>query len=210
MITSQIERAFARSDKLDIGFLYGGYPLDEFSTPLMHIDEHVDIMHLSKIPEGIRSFRLPGHHYDMCGFKTSDDVYFVADSVGSIDTINNHHILLIYDVLGYKKSLEYLDTLNGKIVVPSHSEPTKEISKLVDVSRTKMNEIINTILSIVNEPTTLEEIVKKMCDYFNITLSYNKYLLITSTTRSYLAYLGHKGMIITKIQDNKLYYQLKK
>lgn len=209
MVTTQIERAFARSDKLDIGFLYGGYPLEEFQTPLMTIDEHVDIAHLSQIPEGIRSFRLPGHHYDMVGFKTDDDVYFIADSVGSLDTIKNHHILLVYDVEGYFNSLEYLKTLDGYQIVPSHGDVTNKISELVVEVRNKMDEIIDNILEIVKEPKTLEDIVSSLCKHYDITLSYNKYLIITTTIRSYLAYLGRNKKTETLFIDNKLYYKVK-
>lgn len=206
MVTTQIERAFARSDKLDIGFLYGGYPLEEFKTDLMHIDEHVDISHLSEIPEGIRSFRLPGHHYDMVGFKTSDNVYFIADSVGSLDTVLNHHILLVYDVEGYFNTLDYLEELDGLYVVPSHGSITKNISSVVKVVRSKMHEIIDLIIEFLSSPTTLEDLVKMIFDYYKIDISYNKYLIITSTIRSYLAYLGKNGKTTTMFIKNKLYY----
>lgn len=209
MITSQIERAFARDDKLDIGFLYGGYPLDVFDTPLMHIDEQKDILHLSKLPEGIESFRLPGHHYDMVGFKTSDNVYFVADSIGNKDTIYSQHILLIYDVEGYLESLHKLEGLNGEIVVPSHSEVTTNIVPLCKINEQKISEIINVIIQLVSKPSTLESIVKGIFDHYKIRISYNKFLLITSTIRSYLAYLCHKGIIETKFEDNYLYYYKK-
>ncbi len=206
MITSQIERAFARDDKLDIGFLYGGYPLDCFDTPLMHIDEQKDILHLSKLPNGITSFRLKGHHYDMVGYKTSDDVYFVADAIGNKDTIYKEHILLIYDVQGYLDSLHMINSLNGNFIVPSHSEPTKNITELVKTNVAKINEIIDLILRLLETPRTLENLVKSIFDYYKIRISYNKLLLITSTVRSYLAYLYRLKLISTKFEDNYLYY----
>ena len=54
LIASKIERAFFRDSKLDIGFLYGGYPLDEYDNRLMHIDDNKEIMALDQIPEGKR------------------------------------------------------------------------------------------------------------------------------------------------------------
>ncbi len=206
MITSQIERAFARDDKLDIGFLYGGYPLDQFDTPLMHIDEQKDILHLSKLPSGIESFRLPGHHYDMVGYKTSDGVYFVADAIGNKDTIYKEHILLIYDVDGYLNSLHKIEGLDGEIVVPSHSEVTRNILPLCKINEQKIEEIINVILNILDVQKTCEQIVKEVFDHYQIKISYNKFLLITSTIRSYLAYLFNKGIIETKFENNYLYY----
>lgn len=209
MITSQIERAFARDDKLDIGFLYGGYPLEAFETPLMHIDEQKDILHLSKLPEGITSFRLPGHHYDMVGFKTSDDVYFVADSIGNKDTIYKEHILLIYDVKGYLDSLHLINGFNGNYIVPSHSEVTTNITDLVNINVRQINEIIDLILTNLKTPLTLENLVKNIFDYYKMHITFNKFLLVTSTIRSYLAYLYKENLVETKFIDNYLYYYKK-
>ena len=209
MITSQIERAFARDDKLDIGFLYGGYPLKTFDTPLMHIDEQKDILHLSKLPKGISSFRLPGHHYDMVGFKTDDDVYFVADAIGNKDTIYSEHILLIYDVEGYLNSLHMINGFNGNYIVPSHSEVTKNITNLVNINIEQINNIISLILEILSIPRTLETLVKNIFDYYKMHITFNKFLLVTSTIRSYLAYLYKQNKIETKFDDNYLYYYKK-
>jgi len=209
MITSQIERAFARDDKLDIGFLYGGYPLECFDTPLMHIDEQKDILHLSKLPEGITSFRLKGHHYDMVGFKTSDNVYFVADAIGNKDTIYSQHILLIYDVKGYLESLHMINGFNGNFIVPSHSEVTKNISTLVGINVAQINAIIDLILLNLKTPMTLENLVKNIFDYYKMHITYNKFLLVTSTIRSYLAYLYNEKLIETRFENNYLYYYKK-
>ncbi len=206
MITSQIERAFARDDKLDIGFLYGGYPLDCFDTPLMHIDEQKDILHLSKLPKQIRSFRLKGHHYDMVGFKTDDDCYFVGDAIGNKNTIYKEHILLIHDVQGYLNSLSYINSFNGNYIIPSHSEVTTNITDLVNINIAKIEEICDLILNLLKVPMKLEDLVKNIFDYYKIRISYNKFLLITSTIRSYLAYLYKLKMIDTKFEDNYLYY----
>ena len=82
IIASKVERAFLSDNKLDIGFLYGGYPLDEYDNKLMHTNDQNEILSLSAIPEGLSSINLPGHHYKMIGIKTADDVYFVADTLG--------------------------------------------------------------------------------------------------------------------------------
>ena len=40
------------------------------------------------LPEGFQIIGLPGHSYGMVGFRTPDDVVFLADSLASIDSIN--------------------------------------------------------------------------------------------------------------------------
>lgn len=207
IIASKIERAFFRDSKLDIGFLNGGYPLDEFDNRLMHTDEQHEIESLEAIPRGLRSFKLPGHHYGMIGIKTSDGVHFIADTLGSKELISSEHILLIYDVAGYLKSLEYISRLNG-IIVPSHSEVTTDISDLVHFNQYKIEEIMKVILNILREERTAEEVVSDVFDYYKLRISYNKYLLISSTIKSYLSYLSNQGKIKNNFQQNRLYFSI--
>ena len=206
IIASKVERAFLSDNKLDIGFLYGGYPLDEYDNRLMHTDDQNEILSLSSIPEGLSSINLPGHHYKMIGIKTSDDVYFVADTLGSIDLVGKQRILLIYDVEGYLNSLDYVESLNGNIIVPAHSAVTTNIKDLVTFNRNQIYENINNILSYLNEERTVEDVVAYIFDIYELKISYNKYMLITSTIRSYLSYLSNSGRIKNYFKNNKLVF----
>lgn len=209
LITSKIERAFMRNDKLDIGYLYGGYPLDDFDTPLMHIEEQREIYPLSEIPSGLKSFKLKGHHYDMIGIKTDDDVYFVADTLGSKTLVDTQHILLIYDVSGYLDSLKIVEELDGNIIVPSHSKVTSSIKDLVEFNRNKIYEIMNVIINYLNEEHTAEDVSAYIFSYYNLHISNNRYMLIMATIRSYLSYLYHIDKIEHYFKDNKLYFHAK-
>lgn len=209
IIASKIERAFFRDSKLDIGFLYGGYPLDEFDRELMHIDDQNEIYSLEMLPLELRSFKLPGHHYGMIGIRTKDGVYFIADTLGSNELIDRQHILLIYDVNGYIDSLDYIKSLDGNILVPSHSAVTSNITDLVEFNKRKIYEIMDEILLYLDEYHTLDEIVEHMFRHYNLKISYNKYLLITSTMRSYVAYLANNGKLDKGFNDYKLYFRRK-
>ncbi len=207
LIASKIERAFLRDSKLDIGFLYGGYPLDEYDGALMHIDDNREIYSLDYIPKGLQSFKLPGHHYGMIGIKTSDDVYFVADTLGSKDLIDKQHILLIFDVKGYLSSLDYVENLDGKIVVPSHSDVTVNIKEVVAFNRTKIKEIMDVLLDFLSEEHNCIECTQHIFEHYNLHISYNKYMLILSTVRSYLSYLSNEKKIINYFKDNRLVFK---
>ena len=209
VIASKIERAFFRDAKLDLGFLNGGYPLNEFDTKLMHIDDQKEIYSLEELPRGLRSFKLPGHHYGMIGIRTSDGVNFIADALGSKELIEKQHILLIYDVEGYLNSLDFISSLDGSILVPSHSDVTTSISDLVLINRQKIFEILNVLKDYLNEPHTVEDVVQYIFNYYKLKISYNRYLLITSTMRSYLAYLSNEKEIINYFENNKLYFVIK-
>lgn len=206
MIASKVERGFFRDPKLDIGFLYGGYPLDEYDSKLMHIDENDEIYGLDKIPNGLEYFHLPGHHYGMIGIKTKDDVYFVADTLGSKELVEKQHILLIYDLKGYLKSLDFVETLENKIVVPSHSEVTTNIIPVVEFNKKQINEIINLLLEFLKEEHNCIECTQYIFNYYNLRITYNKYMLILSTIRSYLSYLSNEKIIKNYFKDNKLVF----
>lgn len=209
VIASKIERAFFRDSKLDIGFLNGGYPLDEYDNKLLHIDDQKEIYSLEMLPQSLRSFKLPGHHYGMIGIRTSDGVNFIADTLGSIELVDKQHILLIYDVEGYLKSLDYVESLDGSILVPSHSEVTTSIKDLVSFNRSKIYEIIDVIKEILKEEYTIEDIVSLVFKHYTLRISFNKHLLITSTIRSYVSYLCNKGLVDKYFKDNKLFFRLK-
>ena len=206
MIASKVERGFFRDPKLDIGFLYGGYPLDEYDGKLMHIDMNDEIYALDEIPNGIEWFHLPGHHWGMIGIKTKDDVYFVADTLGSIDLVERAHILLIYDVKGYLDSLNFVESLDGKMVVPSHSEETTNIKPVVEFNRNTMYEIMNVLLDYLHDEHNCTECTSHIFDYYNLRISYNKYMLILSTVRSYLSYLSNNKRIKNYFKDNRLVF----
>lgn len=206
MIASKVERGFFRDPKLDIGFLYGGYPLDEYDGKLMHIDMNDEIYALEELPQGLEWFHLPGHHWGMIGIKTADDVYFVADTLGSIDLVERAHILLIYDVKGYLDSLDFVESLDGNLVVPSHSEATTNIKPVVEFNRNKIHEIINIILDYLHEEHNCIECTSHIFDYYKLRISYNKYMLILSTVRSYLSYLSNNKRIKNYFKNNRLVF----
>ena len=207
LIASKVERGFFRDHKLDIGFLYGGYPLDEYDSKLMHIDSNDEIDALDQIPGGIEYFHIPGHHYGMIGIKTPDDVYFVADTLGSIDLVERAHILLMYDVKGYLESLDFVKSLNGKIVVPAHSEVTTNIAPIVDFNKENIYDIIDILLEYLKEEHNCTECTSYIFDYFKLKISYNKYCLILSTIRSYLSYMSNSKMIRNYFKDNRLVFK---
>ena len=206
IIASKVERGFFRDAKLDLGFLYGGYPLDEYDSRLMHIDSNDEIYALDEIPEGVEFFHLPGHHYGMIGIRTSDDVYFVADTLGSIDLVERAHILLIYDVKGYLESLDFVKSLEGKIVVPSHSEVSTHITPVVEYNRSNIYDIIDILRDYLKEEHNCTECTSYIFDYFKLKITYNKYMLILSTIRSYLSYLSNSKRIRNYFKDNRLVF----
>lgn len=143
----------------------------------------------------------------MIGIKTSDDVYFLADSLFSEETIKKYHLFFIYDVKEFLNTLEYLKTLEGKLYIPSHCKATDDISILIEINKNKIYEILNKIYNICEKEKTFEEILKEIVDYYMIEINPNQYVLIGSTIKSYLTYLYEENKICYEFKENKMVWK---
>ena len=124
IFASGIEKSFTEFPILEPSFLFGGYPFKDLRNKFLMAKESVVTAVDNHLPDGLAYFSLKGHYFDMIGIKTDDDVYFLADSLFSEDTIAKYHLFFIYDVKEYLNTLDDLSTLDGKLFIPSHCEAT--------------------------------------------------------------------------------------
>ena len=207
VLASGIEAAFTMNPILEPSFLYGGYPFRDLKSKFLMAEKSEVIELEGNLPEGLSYFELKGHFFDMIGIKTDDDVYFLADSVFSKETVSKYHISFIYDVRAFLETLDYLETLKGKLFVPSHAEATEDIKELVLVNRNKTLEIADKICDICKEAKTFEEILKELFDSYSLTLNASQYVLSGSTVRSYISYLYEDGRLSFEFNENKMYWK---
>ena len=204
-----IEKSFTEFPILESAFIYGGYPFKDLRNKFLLAKESVVTELDNNLPDGLEYFKLKGHFFDMVGIKTDDDVYFLADSLVSEETISKYHLFFVYDVKEFLNTLDYLSTLKGKLFIPSHSEATEDISSLIEIHRNKVNEICEKIYSICSSDITFEDILKQVFDVYNLFMNPNQYYLIGSTVRSYLSYLYDSGKLCFAFKDNKMYWKQK-
>ena len=99
-----IERDFTNHPVLEPSFLYGGYPCEELRHKFLLAQEsNAEPLTNQVLPEGFEIIDLPGHFFDMAGFRTPDDVVFLADCLSSRETLEKYQIGFIYDVAAYLK-----------------------------------------------------------------------------------------------------------
>lgn len=204
---SGLEACFTAFPVLEPSFLYGGYPLKDLRNKFLCAKESKVTPIEGHLPEGLERLPLKGHFFDMVGLKTDDDVYFLADSLFSKDTIEKYHLFFIYDVKGYLETLDYLSTLKGTWFIPSHCEATSNISDLIETNRKKVLEIAEKIYKLCEEPITFEDLLKQIFDVYGLLMNPNQYVLIGSTVRSYLSYLHGEGRIVFQFMDNMMYWK---
>ena len=202
-----IEKSFTEFPILESSFLYGGYPFKDIRNKFLLAKESVVISIENNLPDGLEYFTLKGHFFDMIGIKTSDDVYFLADSLFSEETIKKYHLFFIYDVREFLNTLDYLNTLKGSLYIPSLCEKTSDISSLIELNRNKVKEIMNKIYSACEKEMTFEEILKYIFDEYNLAMNANQYILVGSTIRSYLSYLFDENKLCYEFKDNKMLWK---
>ena len=201
------EKAFTEYPILEPSFLYGGYPFKNLKNKFLLAKESTVTPIENNLPEGLEYFELKGHFFDMIGIHTSDDVYFLADSIFSETTITKYHLFVIYDVKEFLNTLDFLETLKGKLYIPSHCEATENISKLIELNRNKVQEIISKIYNICKEEKTFEQILKNIFDEYNLSMDTNQYVLVGSTIKSYLSYLFDENKLTYEFKENQMLWK---
>ncbi len=157
ILGNNIEKSFTEFPILESSFLYGGYPFKDIRNKFLLAKESIVTSIENNLPDGLEYFSLKGHFFDMIGIRTSDNVYFLADSLFSEETITKYHLFFIYDVREFINTLDYLNTLDGKIYIPSHCEATDDISSLIELNKNKVNEIMEKIYNACEKKCLLRE-----------------------------------------------------
>ena len=190
---------------LEPSFLYGGYPFKDLKHKFLMAQEST-AMPLTEdvLPEGFEIVPLPGHFFDMVGFRTPDDVVYIADCLSSRETIQKYRIGFIYDVASYIDTLERVCEMKAKLFIPAHAEPSENLSELARYNIEKTLEIGDMIEDICGEPACFEQVLKKLACLCGIELNYQQYVLVGSTVRSYLSWLKDGGRLDCRFEDNML------
>ena len=196
VFSSGIEADFTRHPVLEPSFLYGGYPCKNLRNKFLMAKESVVTDFSSpEFPKEVEIIPLPGHFFDMEGFRTPDNTVFLADCVSSTATLEKYGVTFIYDVAAYLETLANIETLKADIFVPSHAEVCNDVSELAEINRQKVYEIEQVIKVICDTLKTTDDIISEIFRRFNLTMTIEQYVLVGSTVRSYLSWMKDRGVI---------------
>lgn len=200
-----IEKAFTERTILEPSFLYGGDPPKELRHKfLMAQESNVQELTDEVLPEGWKTLSLPGHSFDMKGFRTPDNVVYLADCLSGKETIEKYQIGFLTDAAAYLKTLEDVEKMEAEWFVPSHADAAKEIASLARLNYEKVLEIGDVIAAICEKPGSFECILKKVFEIFGLVMTFEQHALIGSTVRSYLTWLTDTKRLHMAIEDNCL------
>lgn len=203
----EIEAAFTAHTLLEPSFLYGGFPCKALRNKFLMADAApVRPMAEASLPEGFVAFPLPGHFFNMTGFRTPDDVVFLADCLFGQDTLDKYHVTFIYDVAAYLDTLDKVGQMEAAWFVPSHGPLCRDIRPLTGVNRKKTEQIAADLVEICRSPMGFDQVLAKVFERYGLTMDFNQHVLAGSTIRSYLSYLIDTGRMAVAFDENILCY----
>lgn len=203
-----IECAFTKYPILEASFLYGGFPCKDLRHKfLLAPESEAEYLTAEALPEGFEIIPLPGHFFDMAGYRTGDGVVYLADCLSSRATLDKYGIPFVYDVAAYLETLEKVKTMTARMFVPAHAEATEEIAPLAQYNIEKVLEIGEKITELCARPQSFEALLQKLFGAYGLTMNFEQYVLVGSTVRSYLAWLKDTGRVNAGFDENMLLWE---
>ena len=203
-----IEAAFTKYPLLEPSFLYGGYPCKDLRHKfLMAQESEVSDFSDPEFPGEIEVIPLPGHFFDMVGFRMPDQTVFLADCFSSKGTLEKYAVPFIYDVGAYLETLDMVEKMEAVMFVPAHAEAAGDIGELVRYNKDKVLEIADRIVSICSEPVNFEKILQEVFQGYGLAMNFEQYVLVGSTVRSYLSWLKDNGKLTAGFYEGMLLWK---
>ncbi len=203
-----VEADFTRHPILEPSFLYGGFPPKDLRHKfLLAQPSFVQELTPACLPAGLEMLPLPGHFFDMVGFRTQEDVVFLADCLSSKETLDKYQIGFLYDVDAYLKTLEQVKSLQAKLFIPAHAPAADSVAELAQYNIDKVREIGDKIVELCQTPRSFEDILHRLFGEYSLTMTFEQYALVGSTVRSYLSWLKDSARLDARFEDNTLLWE---
>ena len=205
-----IDADMARDTLINPSLLYGGHPGKDLNGRFFYAaPSAVKDLNLSPelLPEGLKMLPLSGHAADMIGLLCEDGTAFIGDALCGERALSKNPFPFVYDPDAALRSLDFLLTVEAKIFVSSHLDPTSDIRPLVKLNREAIVNAKERILDALKTPLCFDALLKNLLDGADMTLDFSQYALVGSTVRSYLTSLREEGLIRPLFEDNILLWE---
>lgn len=209
ILASEGECGFIAYPDREPKFYYSGINTDKTRNPFFIVEpSKAEVITKSNIPEGLEIIPLPGHSFDMIGVRTADDVVFLADSILSKKTWDDYKLPFFYNVNESLQTLENIKSMDAKLFVPAHDEPTDDIFELAEYnikSLTHKKELVYELCYGKGFDALFADIIRKL----DLRLVTSKYPLYAATVRNLLQSLVDDDVIYAETENLVLTYRWK-
>ena len=203
-----IEAAFTRHTILEPSFLYGGYPPSNLCHKfLMAQESNAQVLSQDVLPEDWELIDLPGHFFDMAGFRTGDGIVYLADCLSSCETLEKYKFVFIFNVSAYLETLERVKAMSAKLFIPAHADASENIAALAQANIDSVNQNADLILRLCERPVSFDLLLQKTFNELKLNMTYEQHALAGSTVKSYLSWLNDSGKLRALINNNILVWE---
>ena len=203
-----LEQFFAEQPGIGVSILFGAtVPRELHSKFFIAKGSRVLPFSPDVFPDGLEPVALPGHSHDMYGFRTSDGVVFLADSLVSAATLEKYHVSFVFNVGVYLETLEKVKAMSASVFVPSHAEACADIAPLAQTNIDKSLEIADVITGACEGGRCFESVLQAVFDRYSLRMSLQQYVLVSCTVRSYLSWLRDSGRLEIICEKDRLLWR---
>lgn len=175
---------------------YSQYPINDlrkfngamvFSTDIEISDNQIN---LPLFGVEFRIFHTPGHSLGHICIITPDNIAYLGDSILSKDVMSQSKMPYTFHLGNDLNSKRKLELLKCEKYILAHKLLTDDIRGLIGNNIAFFKSKSQKIYDLIEHPMTIEEIIKKVIDVFQIKVnSIDSYVYIDRTLRSFLDYL---------------------
>ncbi len=146
-----------------------------------------------------------GHAHTHYAVKVGD-VLFAADAVFGESALEKYPLPFGQDIGGQIASAEKMVTLEARVILPGHGEPTEEVGELVRKNVETFQraaDVIEEVCAGVDTAAVLQNTCKKL--HIEMT-DVPRYYLNLCTVMAYLTYLRESGRVTLELENNVLHW----
>lgn len=175
ILSTRAEQPFIYYTQLEPSFYFAGIDTDKSRNPFFMIEpSESEVITEENTPDGFEIIPLPGHSFEMIGVRTPDDIVFLADSILAERTWREHRMPFFHNVNESIKTLKKLKTLEAKLFVPAHDEPSQDIKALADYNIERLNNLKSIVLDLC-EGKGFDELFGAVMKALDLNIKTEKY-----------------------------------
>lgn len=204
-----IEAAVITNPYLEPFYLYSAHPPKVLQNKFLmgkrtNVDTIIEPGELAVGPIKLDIVDLKGHSPGQVGVATPDGVLMTADAYFSARLTEKYKLLYFTNIGDTLDTLDRLKKSDYSYYLPCHGDPDCDIEDVLDINIKGINEIVNIIRWDLVKPMTREELMADICEKFDLALNNNQYYLNQSCLAAYLSYMTDKGMLQSRIDNNRM------
>ncbi|MCD3216290.1 MBL fold metallo-hydrolase [Clostridium botulinum C] len=208
--TSEKESIYMKNSELFSTILFSSNAPKKLTNRKPFVADEILKYGINKInDEKFEVLSLKGHSHEHIGIITSEKVCFLGDSIFGYETLEKYPIPFLFNIEESINTLNTIKALDADFFIISHEKKVldaNEIKDLADKNLERIENIKNTILELLDQPCTKEDILENIIVLNDMSTNFKQYHLDYSSISAFISYLFDNNLIDYSLEDGKLYF----